>query len=78
MQQQQPGIVTPSSISSLYGSPDVWLGLELLRDIQFRLPSIVKETNWLATSVTGSGCGNHQKFQLRFFQAVVEPPFRKP
>ena len=33
MQQQQPGTVTHSSIS--YLSPDVWIGLEFLPDIQF-------------------------------------------
>jgi len=33
MQQQQPGTVTHTHISVRYWSPDIWLGLELLRGI---------------------------------------------
>ena len=43
MQQQQPGTVTHSHISSLL-SPDVCLGLELLRDIQFGHPALLNNS----------------------------------
>ena len=38
MQQQQPGKLH-THVSVPYWSPDIWLGLELLRDIQFGLPA---------------------------------------
>ena len=33
-------------VSVPYWSPDVWLGLELIRDIQFGLPAILQDRKW--------------------------------
>ena len=38
MQQQQPGKLH-THVSVPYWSPDIWLGPELLRDVQFGLPA---------------------------------------
>ena len=42
MQQQQAQLHTHISVP--YWSPDIWLGLELLRDIQFGLPAILNNS----------------------------------
>jgi len=41
MQQQQPGALTRSRISSLLISRLLTIGLDLLRNIQFGLPAIL-------------------------------------
>ena len=71
MQQQHTHVPVP------YWSPDICLGLELLRDIQFGLTAVLNKS--LASYdndcvchkciyVTGSGCGNSKIYG-------TEPPF---
>ena len=57
MHQQQPSTVP-------FWSPDVWLGLEMLRDIQFELPcSYFKQLTIITRALTfGSGRGNPKIF----------------
>ena len=74
-------------VSVPYWSPDVWLGLELLWDIQFGLTSILNNSlasyQSVATritcheciNVTRSGCGNPKNFRVYFVCQWLNPPF---
>ena len=52
-------------VSVPYWSPDVWLGLELLRDIQFGLPAILNNSlaSYQSVAMTRSGRGNPKIFR---------------
>jgi len=67
MQQWHATTTTRHSYThiSFLVSPDVWLGLELLPDIQFGLPTILRAGSRLAT----------QHFWVRFTHQWLNLPF---
>ena len=63
MQQQNSLAQLHTHVSVPYWSPDVWLGLELLRDIQFGL---LRDQKWV---------WQPENFCLRFVHQWLNPPF---